>query len=292
MDLAYYPGCSLKTSTEIYNTQCRKVLSAIGLDLHELDDWNCCGATSASKVDDFLAIALPARNLGIADASGYADLVVPCSACYNRMMSAQKVLETDRGLLNDINEELSRKVSGKTRILSITEVIQLAVDSGSLAEKVVRKLDGLRPACYYGCMQTRFPTGMRITDDVENPQGMETVLRILGAAPLDWSYKTDCCGASMAVTDSDTAIDLMARIVKDAVAREANCFAVTCPMCQLNLDAYQKRVSAKYDIGRQIPVYFVTELIGAAIGLSPKELKLEKHFVDSMSLLRELNIYD
>jgi heterodisulfide reductase subunit B len=292
MDLAYYPGCSLKTSAEIYDRQCLKVLSVIGINLHELDDWNCCGATSASKVDDFLAIAMPARNLGIADASGYADVVVPCSACYNRMMSARKVLETDLNLLGDINGELSKKVNGKTRILNILEAVQLAVDSDSLAGKVVRKLEGLKPACYYGCMQTRFPYGVRISDNVENPQGMEKILKTLGAAPLDWSYKTDCCGASAVVSDNKTALDLMSRIIKDAVARQANCFVTTCPMCQLNLDAYQDKVGAEYGITQRLPVYYVTELIGAAIGLPAEDLGLGKHLVDAMTLLRELNLYE
>ena len=156
MDLAYYPGCSLQASSAIYDAQCKRVLSTIGINLHELDDWNCCGATSASKVDDFIAVAMPARNLGIADASEYTELVIPCSACYSRMLVAQKILEFDRNLLSEINGELSNKVTGRTKILSILEAIQPVVNSGDLAKRVTRKLEGLKPACYYGCMQTRF----------------------------------------------------------------------------------------------------------------------------------------
>jgi heterodisulfide reductase subunit B len=292
MELAYYPGCSLRASSEIYDLQCKRVLPAIGINLHELDDWNCCGATSASKMDDFLAIAMPARNLGIADASGYAELVIPCSACYSRMLVVQKVLESEKGILNEINGELSKKVIGKTRILSILEAIGPVASSGELAKSVVRKLEGLKPACYYGCMLTRFPYGVPVPDSVENPQGMETILKILGATPLDWSYKTDCCGASAAVNDNETSIKLMSKIMKDAIAREANCFVTTCPMCQLNLDAYQEKVKAAYGIDRSMPVYFITELIGVAVGLSPADLGVGRHFVDAMALLRELNLYE
>jgi heterodisulfide reductase subunit B len=291
MELAYYPGCSLKASSEIYDVQCKRVLSAIGINLHELDDWNCCGATSASKVDDFAAIAMPARNLGIADASEYSELVIPCSACYSRTLVAQKILEFDRSLLDKINGELSCKVIGKTKVLSILEAIQSVVNSGDLAKRVTRKLEGMKPACYYGCMQTRFSYGVPVPDDVENPQGMETILETLGATPLDWSYKTDCCGASAAVNENDTSLMLMSKIMKDAIAREANCFVTTCPMCQLNLDAYQEKVRAKYGIARSMPVYFITELIGVAVGLPLEDLGVERHFVDAMVLLRELNLY-
>ncbi len=292
MELAYYPGCSLKASSEIYDVQCKRVLSAIGINLHELEDWNCCGATSASKTDDFLAVAMPARNLGIADASEYAELVIPCSACYSRMLVVQKVLESDRGLLNDVNGELSKKVNGKTKILSILEAIRPAVNSGDLAKNVTRKLEGLKPVCYYGCMLTRFPYGVPAPDNVDNPQGMETILKTLGASPLDWSYKTDCCGASAAVNDNDVSLKLMSKIMQEAIARQANCFVTTCPMCQLNLDAYQEKVRATYGIARSMPVYFITELIGIAVGLPPADLGMDRHFVDAMALLKELKLYE
>jgi heterodisulfide reductase subunit B len=139
-------------------------------------------------------------------------------------------------------------------------------------------------------MQTRFPYKVPVPDDVENPQGMETVLKVLGAKPLDWSYKTDCCGASAAVNDEETALNLMARIMKDALAREANCLVVTCPMCQLNMDNYQDPVCEKQGIEERLPVYFITELVGLAMGLSVEELQIDRHFVESTELLKELNI--
>jgi len=290
MEMSYYPGCSLKASSEIYDSHCKKVLAAIGITLHELDDWNCCGATAASKMDDFAAVAMPARNLGIADAAEYAELVIPCSACYSRMLVARKTLESDAGLLEVINGELSRKVTGRTKILSIVEAIQAA--SGDLGKATVRKLEGLKAACYYGCMQTRFPIGVKVQENVENPRGMETVLAALGATALDWSYKTDCCGASAAVNDNRTSLRLMSMILNDAIARQADCLVTTCPMCQLNLDAYQEKVMAEYSIDRSLPVYFLTELIGVAIGLAPEELGINRHFVNATALLRDLKLYE
>jgi heterodisulfide reductase subunit B len=288
MELAYYPGCSLHASSALYDIQNRMVFKRLGVDLREIDDWNCCGATSASKTNDFLSIALPARNLGIADASGLSDIVIPCSSCYSRMLVSQKRLAEDPGLKEVINAELGRKVQGKVRILSILEA--LTPRAGEIAEKATKKLEGLRPACYYGCLLTRFPADVPVPDDVENPQGMEKLCKALGAEPLDWGYKTDCCGASAAVNDADQSLLLMSRIMNDALARGANCFVTTCPMCQMNLDAYQDQVGERYGITRRLPVYFLTELLGIAMGIAPKELQVDRHFVNAMSLLKELKL--
>ncbi len=290
MEMAYYPGCSLHASSELYDIQSRLVFRRLGVELKEIEDWNCCGATSASKTDDFLALALPARNLGIADASGLAELFIPCSSCYSRMLVSQKKLLDDPGLKNKINAELTKKVEGKIKISSILEVLVSKAISGEIAEKSIKKLEGLKPVCYYGCLLTRFPCDVEVPDNVENPQGMEIVCKVLGAQPVDWSYKTDCCGASAVINDTDTSLLLMSRILKDALARGANCFITTCPMCQLNLDAYQDRVGEKYGIRKRLPVYFITELLGIAMGFSPKEMQLNRHFIDSSGLLMKLKL--
>jgi len=290
LQIAYYPGCSLHASSELYDIQCKKVLKQLGIELKEIEDWNCCGATSASKTDDFLAVALPARNLGIADASGLSEMLIPCSSCYNRTLVSQKILSEDPELKNKINTELSKKVEGKIRISSILDILIFKTNSGEIAEKSIKKLEGLKPACYYGCLLTRFPGDIKISDNIENPQGMETVCKVMGAQPLDWSYKTDCCGASAAINDTDTSLLLMSRILKDALSRGANCFITTCPMCQLNMDAYQERVGERYGIQKRLPVYFITELLGIAMGFSPNEMQLNRHFIDSIGLLTELKL--
>lgn len=285
MQIAYYPGCSLHASSELYDVQCRKVLKQLGLELKEIEDWNCCGATSACKTDDFLAIALPARNLGIADASGLSEMLIPCSSCYNRTLVSQRILSEDSELKNRINTELSKKVEGKIRISSILDILVSKVNSGEIAEKLIRRLEALKPVCYYGCLLTRFPCDVKISDNIENPQGMETVCKALGAEPRDWSYKTDCCGGSAAVNDTDTSLFLMSQIIKDALARGANCLVTTCPMCQMNMDMYQNEVCERYGIQRKLPVFFITELLGIAMGFTPQEMQIDKHFIDALGLL-------
>jgi heterodisulfide reductase subunit B len=129
-----------------------------------------------------------------------------------------------------------------------------------------------------------------VPDDVENPQGMETVCRTLGAEPVEWGYKTDCCGASAAINDADQALLLMSRIMRDAAARGANCFVTTCPMCQLNLDAYQEQVRAKHGIRERLPIYLITELVGLALGMGCGELQIDRHLEESVGLLKELRL--
>ncbi|MBW2563559.1 MAG: CoB--CoM heterodisulfide reductase, partial [Deltaproteobacteria bacterium] len=230
MDIAYYPGCA-SASSSLYDVQSRRIFSEIGINLKEIEDWNCCGATSAGKVDDYLATVMPARNLGIAEDAGFSEMIIPCSACYSRTLIAQKQLKDDPALLEEINSEFSKKIQGTIKVSSILEVLLTKVESGEVADKIIKKLEGVKPVCYYGCLQTRFPGDVSVPDDIENPQGMETILKTLGANPLDWSYKTDCCGASASVNDEGTAFKLMSKIMEDAIARGANCFVVTCPMC-------------------------------------------------------------
>ncbi|HBH61730.1 MAG TPA: CoB--CoM heterodisulfide reductase [Nitrospiraceae bacterium] len=288
MKIAYYPGCSLHASSKLYDIQTKSVLNKIGIELSEIEDWNCCGATSASKTDDFLAIALAARNLGIADATGLSEMMIPCSSCYSRTLVSQKALAGDPALKSEINAELSKKVEGKIKISNILEV--LLAGKNEITEKAVKKLAGLKPVCYYGCLLTRFPSDMPVSDSVENPLSMEGLLKAVGAEPLDWGYKTDCCGASASVNDADMALKLMAKILKDALARGANCFVTTCPMCQLNLDAYQDEVREKYGISKSLPVYFITELIGISMGMDPLEMQVDRHFTEALGLLKELKL--
>ncbi|OQX63085.1 MAG: CoB--CoM heterodisulfide reductase [Desulfococcus sp. 4484_241] len=292
MELAYYPGCSLKQSSSLYDRQMRLVMERLGVTLKELDDWNCCGATSAGKTDDFLSIAMPARNLGIAAGSGQSELVIPCSACYSRTLVAKHYLEADREIKETINLGLSKKIVSDVKVLSILEVLLGLIESGELARQLVFKPKGLRPACYYGCMLTRFPFPVPVPDDVENPRGMERILEAMDLHPLEWNCKTSCCGASSAVTDPEVSYGLMAKIIRDALARGANCLVTTCPMCQMNLDAYQDEVCAKHGISERLPTYFITEIVGVAMGMGIKPLEIDRHFVDGTKLLEELERYE
>ena len=283
MDLAYYPGCSLYQSAMLYNHQTKLVFGMLGLHLKEIEDWSCCGATSAGKINDFMAVALPARNLGIAESSGFAELVIPCSACYSRTLVAQKQLEDFPLLKNEINIELSRKVKGKIKVSSTLDVLKKAIIDTKFALVSLQKLEGYKPACYYGCMYTRFPYDVPVADNVENPHGMETVLKAIGITALDWNYKTHCCGASSIIYNPDCALDLMAKIMRDAVSRGANCFVVTCPMCQMNMESQQDQFCEKHGIKERLPVYFITELLALAMGMSKEDLQPHENlFTDGM----------
>ncbi len=273
MDLAYYPGCSLYQSAKLYNHQTKLVFGMLDLNLKEMEDWSCCGATSAGKINDFMAVALPARNLGIAEDSGLSELVIPCSACYSRTMVAQKQLQDFPLLKNEINIELSKKIKGNIKVSSALDVLRREISGSRFKSIPLQKLEGYNPACYYGCMNTRFPYDVPISDNVENPQGMETVLKAIGVTALDWNYKTLCCGASSIIYNPDSALDLMAKIMRDAVSRDADCFVVNCPMCQMNMESQQDKYCEKHDIKERLPVYFITELLGMAIGLSKEDLQ-------------------
>jgi len=288
MEMAYYPGCSLKQSSSPYDVQSRRIFSELGVELIEIEDWNCCGATSAGKIDDFMAAAMPARNIGIAESQGFSEIVIPCSACYSRTLMAKKRLDEDPELKAEINGELSHKIKGSLKVSSILEVLINRIDAGEFTSKITHKFTNLKPVCYYGCMQTRFPDKLPVSDNVENPQAMETILKALGVRAIDWNYKTSCCGASAAVNDQEMAFDLMAKIAGDALERGANCLVTTCPMCQLNFDAHQNAFCEKHGIKDRLPIFFITEIIGAAMGISPEEIHADRRFVDGMDLLKEL----
>ena len=285
MDIAYYPGCSLKQSSALYDLQTKKVFSKLDINLKEIEDWNCCGATSAGKTDDFLSIAMPARNIGIAESAGFSEIVIPCSACYSKTLVAQEKLNNDPGLKSEINSGFEKKIKGSLKVSTILEVLLASIEAGALSNKLKKKYEGLKPVCYYGCMMTRFPYKVSSPDDVENPQGMEKVLKKIGLHPVDWNFKTVCCGASASMNDAGASFALMAKIMNDAVARGANCFVVTCPMCQMNLDAYQDEFCEQNNITQRLPVFFITELLGLALGMSVQDLQIDRHFVESTSIL-------
>lgn len=289
MEVAYYPGCSLHQSSQFYDHQTRRIFSELGISLKEINDWSCCGATSAGKFDDFLAVALPARNLGIAETSGFTEMLIPCSGCYSSHLMSKTRLKNNAPLLDDINSELAAPVRNTIKLLTILELLLEAVKLGRFDSKIKSPLKGLKPASYYGCM-TRFAYDVPVSDNVENPQGMEKILGMLGAETRDWSYKTACCGASAAINDPETALNLMGKIMKNAVDNDFNCIVTTCPMCQLNMDAYQNQFCNKFGIYERLPVYFITELIGVSMGISLEELNAQRHFIDTIGLVKELNL--
>jgi len=276
MKVSYYPGCSLLGTAREYDQSTRVVCSTLGIELEELEDWNCCGATSAHSTNDFLSLALPARDLSLADKKGQ-DLIVPCAACFQRLKVAEKKLLEKP--LPDFPYEGKAKVRHLLDLCSEEEVSQ------QIEVKMKKPLSGLRVACYYGCLVVRPP---KITGaaDYEDPQNMDKLMKQLGAQPVDWSYKTDCCGGSLVLTRPDVIQRLIQKILDMALEAGAECLAVCCPMCHSNLDMYQGRLSKESGKDYQVPILYFTELLGLALGLPGVEGWLKRHLVSPLELLK------
>jgi heterodisulfide reductase subunit B2 len=279
MKVTYYPGCSLEGTAADYAESISAVAPLLDVELAELPDWNCCGASAAHSIDHALALDLPARNLRLARQAGR-DVVVPCALCFNRLKVAEKALAGAAG------EQEGAEPSPPVKVWDLLDYLTQPAMLQNLAAKVVQPLAGLKAVCYYGCLVAR-PPKVTDKDAYENPVNMEALLAALGAEPLDWSYKTDCCGAGLAVARPDIIDTLVQRLYDRALAAGAQCFVVSCQMCQANLDLPQKRLTRKTGRDYNLPVLYFTELIGLALGRPEVGSWLAKHLVDPRPLLKE-----
>ncbi len=277
MNIGYYPGCALHGSSDDYEQSVRACLGVLGVELRELDDWICCGATAAHSLNHRLAVALPARNLAIAERDGFEDVLAPCPMCSAQLLKAGQALTADDALRAEISRIVELPVKGHTAVLNIIQVFQ-RIGAERLRAKVIRDLGAFKPACYYGCLLVRPPEVLRF-DDCEQPSSMETILTALGAAPVEWNYKTECCGAGMTMCNEQTVLDLSHKIIADAAAHGANCMVVACPMCHVNLDMKQADMERRHSVRLAMPVYYLSDLVGLALGLQEKELGVDRHFV-------------
>jgi len=279
MKVSYYPGCSLEGTAVDYAASIAAVAPLVGLELSEIEDWNCCGASAAHSIDSALALALPARNLALAEAAGL-DVVVPCALCFNRLKAADKALGGPK------KGRLGFAYQGGIKIWDLLDYFTQEAVLDRIAQKVVKPLSGLKAVGYYGCLVARPPA---VTDkrDYENPRNMEKLLEVLGATPLDWSFKTDCCGAGLTMPRPDIIDTLVQRLYERALKAGAECFVVSCQMCQANLDLSQERISQKFGRDYYLPVIYFTELIGLALGHPQIQDWLAQHLVDPQPLLRQ-----
>jgi len=272
MTIAYYPGCALHGSSNDYEQSVRACLKVLGVELKELDDWICCGATAAHSINAKLATALPARNLAIAERSGSQELLAPCPMCSMELMKAAQQIRSDDRLQAEISSIVELEVTGSTRILNLIQVFE------RLDLKPSKPLSGIIAACYYGCLLTR-PAEIVRFDDPEAPMSMETILGRLGVKTVDWNYRTECCGGGKTMCDEETVLELSHKILSNARAHGANCLVVACPMCHVNLDMKQGAVNHRFQVRHDMPVYYLSDLIGLALGLTPQELGIDRHFV-------------
>jgi heterodisulfide reductase subunit B len=274
---AYYPGCTLKTASREFDNSVRLVFWRMGLELKELPDWACCGASSAHGTDRLLSIALPARELIKAAATGM-PLVAPCAACFLRMKTAAYELK-DPETREAVSGILGQVIPEDFKILHPLQVLD--AQSNML---VLKPLAGLKVACYYGCMLVR-PQKILEFDDIDNPMIMDRVLRRAGMETVDWQFKTECCGAGHALAHPAVTWKLSHRILEQAKQAGADCVAVACPLCQSNLD-FQDTVRKAHHDNLVMPVFYFTELLGLALRFSPDELMFGRHFTDPLPLLR------
>jgi heterodisulfide reductase subunit B2 len=275
-EVSYYPGCSLHGTSREYDESIQAVSGLLGIQLRELEDWTCCGASSAHCTDEALAIALPARNLAIAEKTNR-ELLVPCVACYNRFKVAEKEVKNHPGQFN-------LPYQGN---VPIRYALDFFCDGPMLEEvkkKRIKPLSGLKVVCYYGCLTVRPPklTGAK---EYENPQHMERLMEVLGAEPIPWSYQTDCCGASLVMTRTDIVRKLGQRILSMAKEAEADCLVTGCSMCQTNLDTRQEEIKKETGESYDLPIFYFSELMGLAFDHKDVKKWLNRHITDPLKVL-------
>jgi heterodisulfide reductase subunit B2 len=272
--LAFYPGCALQAMSWDYRESIKAVTAALGLELQELPDWTCCGATAAHSLDESMAIALPMRNLACAEKLGI-DLAVACPMCFKRLTYCSLKLREPRiGAASGFT--FHRRILDLARMLATDEMLE------RIRSQVRHPLSGLRMVSFYGCQVVRPP---KITghEDYENPQHLDLLVAAAGAEPVDWSFKATCCGASMGIPKREIGRALVIKLLTQAYASGAQAIVACCPLCQSNLDLYQPELRRQHDGLRKqpaLPVLYYTELLGIAFGLEAVRAGLTSHLVD------------
>jgi heterodisulfide reductase subunit B len=283
--IGYFPGCSLEGTAKEYGQSLEAIAPLLGLKLQEIEDWNCCGATAAHNVNHKLSIALPARVLALAEKAGHQQVVAPCAACSHRLIVARHELAEDAQLRREIADIIELPYAGSVQVKNILQLLhEFGIDKLTVALK--KKMTGLKVACYYGCLLVRPPKVMQF-DDAENPQSMDKLMSALGAKPVEWGLKTDCCGGGFSMCRTDMVCKMTRELLDDATAAGAEAFVVACPMCQSNLDLRQHNVNQRYKTSFQMPVLYITQWIGLCLGLSAVQLGINRHYVDATRVIEK-----
>ena len=276
MTLGFYPGCSLKGSSREYAESVLTVAKAFDINMKEISDWNCCGATAAHNMYRELSVSLPARILSLAEKQGFNEIVVPCAACYSRLTVTKHELLKDPGLKKTVVEANGLEYNGTVEVLNIIQMLNKYV-TPNLEARIVKPFNH-KVACYYGCYLVR-PHEILNFDREEDPQSMDELMLKAGATPIDWAFKTECCGAGLSVSRTSSVGRLSGRIVGDAKDRGAEVMIVACPMCHSNLDMRRSSINTYLGEKVEIPVLYITQALGIAAGLDRKALGLQRHFV-------------
>ena len=292
MKYFYYPGCTLEGTALEYNLSTRAFMAAVGADLLEIEDWTCCGATVAEPTSKLLSLALPAINIAIAEKANAEsqkdnlDILVPCSACYLNLKRVEEVARKDSVLLQKINQVIDVKglsVHGTVRVRHLLDVIATDIGPKAIRNRLKKSLDGLSIAPYYGCQCLR---PYRVFDDPELPRSMEPMLQAAGASVHSWKMGSKCCGASHMTTKPEVGLELVAAILK--AAKGADAIVTVCPMCQMNLEGFQKKISRKHKEDLRISILYLPQLLGIALGLSEKDVRLDLNLAVTDSFRKKI----
>jgi heterodisulfide reductase subunit B2 len=281
LKVTYYPGCTLHGTAKEYGQSVTAVSEALGIELQEVDDWSCCGATSAHSTNFKLSVALPARNLAAAEKTDQ-PVMVPCAACFNRFKTAQHYLKKDAALKEEIANIIGVPYKGTAIVRNPIDIICNDIGLETLAGKVKKKLTGLKPAAYYGCLLLRPPEVCEF-DDFENPVLLDKIMAALGADPRPWSYKTDCCGGSLTLGKTEIVVKMVDKLMTMAREAGANCLVTACPVCMANLD-----MRASENV--RLPTFYFTEIVALALGLEGPARWFKMHNVDARPFLEGVGL--
>ncbi len=290
MDYFLYWGCSLEGSAKPFLTSIKPAGLVVGCNFHELKDWNCCGASISYIGGTEMSVnTLAARNLALAEAQGGYDIVAPCSSCYVILNRANREMQNDPSLLASMNEILREgglKYSGKIRVRHILDVLATDVGFDKIGKMVRKPLNGVRVAGYVGCQSVR-PYGEY--DSKEAPVVMDAIISALGAQPVKFSSKMRCCGSGIFLTEMEKGFELLDRIFGDALAHGAEIIATACPMCQMNLESYQKKLDKALGRNYHMPVLFISQLMAAAFALHPRQdAALHRMFISPEPVIKRV----
>ena len=282
--ISYYPGCSLHATGVEFHMSTMAVAEKLNLNLVEPEGWVCCGTSPAHNTNYYRSVKLPMQTLKIAKQMGHSYMTMPCAACFSRFRIAMHEVQHDTELRKKIADDIGFEYSGGIKVDSLLTTITDRVGYEAAAAPVVQSLEGLRVACYYGCLLTR-PPDVTGAEHPEYPMTMDHLLQKLGAEAVDWSYKTECCSGSVGLTTLDIALDLSHKILKNAIEVGADLIATACPLCHANLDLRQKQINEEFGGTFDIPIVYFTQLMGVAYGCDAETLGLHKHFTDAVGLL-------
>ena len=280
MNFSYFPGCTDHSTSIEYGMSIHGVFQTLGVELKEIEDWNCCGAAATHSLNHLLSLCLPARNISKAQSAQAGPLVIPCAGCFNMLKRAEYALKNDAEKRREIEQIVGFTYQESFEMLAVMDVMVNRIGLEKIRSHVKNPLKGLKPACYYGCALVRHPKVTQL-DDPENPQYLDRVMKALGAEPVEWSYKIDCCGADLALTYGNVVKKMVGKIVAMAKEAGAHCVVTSCGLCQANLEMRQ-------DIG--LPVFYFTELMGVAFDVEKRDQWWKKHMISPKGLLGSLGL--